>query len=106
MDGGGANLQAAGPGCGCICRGQPALLASRVYGSDWTVLEHQCCDDPVGNRRNLAGSEPRPQRGCPGVLAGYDAGGYSDRCLVETRYSNHLGGSLASHQTTVSLWFA
>ena len=71
-----------------------------------TGLEYQHGDDAAGDPGDRAGSESRTQRSRPWVLVGYDVAGHSDSGLVQTRHRNHLGGSLGSHQTTVSVRFA
>ena len=47
-----------------------------------------------------------PQRSRLGLLVGADASAHPDCGLVQTWHRNHLGGSLGSHQTTISVRFA
>ena len=63
-------------------------------------------DNAAGNRGDRTWFELWTQRSRPGVLVGYDVAGDSDSGLVQTWHRNHLGGSLGSHQTTVSVRFA
>jgi hypothetical protein len=69
-------------------------------------VECQHGDNAVRYRRDRVSSEPRTQRSRSRVLVGTDAVDHPDRGVVQTRYRNRLGGSLGSHQATLSVWFS
>ena len=92
-----------------------ALVFAVANPLSWLVMstgragqgfEHQHGDNAARDRRNRVGVESRPHRSRLGILAGDDPFDHPDRSLVQTRHGSHLGGSLASQQTTVSLRFA
>ena len=106
MDGGGANLQAACPGSVGVRSGKPVFLVGHVHGPGRTALSISTATTPFVIVGIVLGLSHGPK----GVALGYSLA----MTLVvipiaawsKLRHRNHLGGSLESRQTTVSVRFA